>query len=765
MKSKLNLFILLVISVVALFYNFDNCLAGDINGGGANGGAGSLSNYDKGGFHDTDDIGVRMTVYSESGRRVSDSVDIVFSETTKKRLVGYKKPYTTKTNVYISKVDYIAGYSSSWTETDLNSVLIFVNNKYETCADAQCNSKSIPPYLLRENAKYFDSVKSDWENDTSMIKVMNSLNLCSIGGYTCNDNEHYYAILEPTMYVIIGNYPYYGTAYELAYISMKNSGTSMNDNAYNLGKHINNTLPRTLTIHGEESYANFYKNIKINDFCSDSTTCLSYSSNNKMTKNTILTKGVGISVYDWTEPVRTVIPPSKEDITCNVISNINSCGNSEIKEDTRKECIVNNEVYSYVSGCNLYCSDEITSNFSGVYNTFIGNNKLKAIKSGTYLSMAGNSQITIKKTCYQSQSTNECSDVSQAFGVKLNSDYKNNDIYLNVDGYRYSLNGTPSITNNGYDSATITYTYELNPTTNKYISIEEMKGIYSTVDSYKVIDNGVAKIITKKETYGNYSYSLDISNTALNKYHSASTNLTNYKNATSAEYNFENVITINKNGTAVDKYTTGDLNYSCGYVKYDASSSCICAENQCCDSITCEPVECPPSSCVCTGPYGCKNDGKCTPLPEPTGNGETCDPETSTCFPNIVYRPISLVDPFPGIDGTGRLPGDNWNRVVKIDGKYTSLVDFYIKNNRGVSGYEVYNKEPLYVIELDNTKMKAIRTYNKSHDYNDFELSCINGENCISDFLRGRANGFNINLISSGTCKNITNYDFNSCLE
>lgn len=673
--------------------------------------------------------GIRVTIFNSNAQRVSDSVDITINNVSTG--INVKRTYINNT-----KIEHISSDSVTWVDGNLDDVILFNfgNEKLDSWVDTLYNT----------------ALSTDLDSLDNKV-FAKKLNWC-MGNYEqyCSDDT-YYAVVEPTTVIRDGGTSgtlYYGTAYELAF-GFYDKNWIINI----IRKDLPNRIYLDQNLHPSfYSVAGLEKPYIVHNV---------YDNNGRYSKNRILKGGIGIGVFDWSGKK----PNLKEDLTCNVTANINSCGNSEIKEDTRKECIVNNYVYSYVSGCNLYCSDEITSNFSGVYNTFIGNNKLKAIKSGTYLSMAGNSQITIKKTCYQSQTSNECPDASQSFRNKLNSDYKNNDIYLNVDGYRYSLNGTPSITNNGYDSATITYTYELNPTTNKYISIEEMKGIYSTVDSYKVIDNGVAKIITKKETYGNYSYSLDISNTALNKYHSASTNLTNYKNATSAEYNFENVITINKNGTAVDKYTTGDLNYSCGYVKYDASSSCICAENQCCDSITCEPVECPPSSCVCTGPYGCKNDGKCTPLPEPTGNGETCDPETSTCFPNIVYRPISLVDPFPGIDGTGRLPGDNWNRVVKIDGKYTSLVDFYIKNNRGVSGYEVYNKEPLYVIELDNTKMKAIRTYNKSHDYNDFELSCINGENCISDFLRGRANGFNINLISSGTCKNITNYDFNSCLE
>lgn len=135
----------------------------------------------------------------------------------------------------------------------------------------------------------------------------------------------------------------------------------------------------------------------------------------------------------------------------------------------------------------------------------------------------------------------------------------------------------------------------------------------------------------------------------------------------------------------------------------------------------------------------------------------------------IIYRTISLQNPFPSYDADdgnknipsglkigmfndtvkGRYPGSNWNGVLTVKNK--------ILNNRGVDGDAVYNKEPLYTIILDSTKIKAIREYNKNNSYSDFTLNCKknNSTACISIFLRNTE----LNLITGGTCKNATKVD------
>ena len=138
------------------------------------------------------------------------------------------------------------------------------------------------------------------------------------------------------------------------------------------------------------------------------------------------------------------------------------------------------------------------------------------------------------------------------------------------------------------------------------------------------------------------------------------------------------------------------------------------------------------------------------------------DPNESFTVPKIkmIYRPINLNYPFPGKDGNGRTPGLNWN---------IEAINQYITYNRNTGNIEenkpnpdaVYAKEPLYTIKLDSSKIKAIREYNKTHAYDDFELDCTEGTGteCISKFLR------DYDLITSGTCKDVTKDNFYSCAD
>ena len=132
----------------------------------------------------------------------------------------------------------------------------------------------------------------------------------------------------------------------------------------------------------------------------------------------------------------------------------------------------------------------------------------------------------------------------------------------------------------------------------------------------------------------------------------------------------------------------------------------------------------------------------------------------------IIYRPISLINPFPSryIDGgipsfntdniSGRYPGYNWNSV--------KLVEKEILNNRNEKNYNVYNRTPLYIIDLDAASMRNIRDYNENQErfggYSDFTLECKNGGKCLSNkFLRG------IIRMSGGTCRPASSTEFENC--
>lgn len=126
----------------------------------------------------------------------------------------------------------------------------------------------------------------------------------------------------------------------------------------------------------------------------------------------------------------------------------------------------------------------------------------------------------------------------------------------------------------------------------------------------------------------------------------------------------------------------------------------------------------------------------------------------------IIYRTISLENPFPGKniakqvsgfnqDVKGRYPGSNWNSLT--------LVQNEILNNRKVSGSQVYKKEPLYTFVLNSDTIKAIRKYNDTRKaaggYADFTLDCKNNNStaCVSSFVHDRTYG-----LTGGTCENAT---------
>ncbi len=86
----------------------------------------------------------------------------------------------------------------------------------------------------------------------------------------------------------------------------------------------------------------------------------------------------------------------------------------------------------------------------------------------------------------------------------------------------------------------------------------------------------------------------------------------------------------------------------------------------------------------------------------------------------VKFRPIDLVEPFPGNDGLGRMPGWNWQG--------DHVIESVIVNNRGVSGSRVYfDVDPMYTINLNFSNIFEIRGYNRGRDYFDFNLNCRTG--------------------------------------
>ena len=128
-----------------------------------------------------------------------------------------------------------------------------------------------------------------------------------------------------------------------------------------------------------------------------------------------------------------------------------------------------------------------------------------------------------------------------------------------------------------------------------------------------------------------------------------------------------------------------------------------------------------------------------------SGNNRKCIfyPEISNENTDVVFRTISLENPFPARDGGSRIPGINWlnddNNVFQ-----------YITNNRGIRYAEnsddvspdaIYSSgeiEPMYTVTLDTETMIKIRNYNKENSgYVMPSVKCDSeGKQCYSGFLR-----------------------------
>lgn len=136
----------------------------------------------------------------------------------------------------------------------------------------------------------------------------------------------------------------------------------------------------------------------------------------------------------------------------------------------------------------------------------------------------------------------------------------------------------------------------------------------------------------------------------------------------------------------------------------------------------------------------------------------------------IIYRPISLENPFPGktisggiagfnTDVKGRYPGANWNSlsIVKNDILYSR------SNSQASYGSKIYqNEEPLYTFVLNTAIINEIRKYNDTHKYDDFNLDCKKNNSlaCVSAFVHDSS----LSGIVGGTCQyNTSKTNFYKC--
>lgn len=112
---------------------------------------------------------------------------------------------------------------------------------------------------------------------------------------------------------------------------------------------------------------------------------------------------------------------------------------------------------------------------------------------------------------------------------------------------------------------------------------------------------------------------------------------------------------------------------------------------------------------------------------------------------NVIYREIDLYSPFPDTDASNRNTGSNW--CYGSDCKWNNAVSTkYILNNRGVTGEDLYDLEPMYTFIMTPSDIIQIRRYNDENSYTsytgnysgkNYNFKCITGtgRGCRSEYL------------------------------
>lgn len=159
----------------------------------------------------------------------------------------------------------------------------------------------------------------------------------------------------------------------------------------------------------------------------------------------------------------------------------------------------------------------------------------------------------------------------------------------------------------------------------------------------------------------------------------------------------------------------------------------------------CEPDDakiCGGLKCEAEGKPCCENGGSyyCGWV-TPEGK-QVCSGKPS--FAELIYREINPVAAFVNENGGSRSrTGLNWCNAVTVvgDDKLTGANCSTDSENNPVikkviaEGNTLDKENASYVVKLDAQAIDEIRTYNKTHDYSDFELKCAKGF-CYSDFLK-----------------------------
>ncbi len=455
---------------------------------------------------------------------------------------------------------------------------------------------------------------------------------------------------------------------------------------------------------------------------------------------------------------------------------------SYLSNNQSGECILNNSAY-YVgtaNGTKIYCSDSLETSLSGMISNL-------SVKSGTFMPVSSPT-ITVKHNCYftlasnsvKEQYTQKIKDIYSKFtSPSINLNFMNKDYTFNgsgssVDTGTLSTQSQKTVYGNEYYTYSFTTTYTPGYSSSLLNKFVDKKTATGSGDSFGPINgmayNQMSKNInisiptdakgtySAKYTLGSNSYSNDAINYILSN---STTTITNQ---------YDTKKTVECGGTCKIEYSSVSLNC--------ASTGSLIKEifkNGYGSDLSISNTK---DSCKFTMQFSVGSQAECTRAKgnlgtlKATYTKDSCTEKVSfntkvtgadsSCSNNVtvenidikedlVFRPISLSNPFPGSNGKGRSMGSPWTD----DLKKTYITD---RSN-------VYSKKPLYSITLTPSTIKQIRDYNKDTSYDDFNLICSNGEACYSIFLRNYSKIINTNKSNCYNANDRSVNAFNSCAD
>ena len=463
--------------------------------------------------------------------------------------------------------------------------------------------------------------------------------------------------------------------------------------------------------------------------------------------------------------------------------------NKEITNAGRVEYILYNQKYLLNGTQDVYCYNKLETNFSNFVN-----NLPKQTYSGRFIPITSTPNITKTILCYSdnydslSNYREKLKTENSSITVDLNLEMLKNIKYVFSD-FKISSKTVNSIKKNqktiygkGYNSfsAKITYKAESlnknNGNSNfKYVNILNAKGFKDASNyknnTYKTLTSNINIGIpteTPSNTYTN-TINLNIPNDDLlskitdsktySKSFSKNASTSNYCKISYSKKSVSATTCTNAYTNILNKSNKNNLKaYNIKYTGSSATTTQSSKNGTCtfsvifnisekeCNKITGANIK---TNFINTEDYTkIIFDNK-------TSNstiGEACNFDIEVKDYELVFRPISLSDPFPGSNGKGRTPNSKVWTSEKI-GRYIS------------SRKDAYTKKPLYSVTLTSSQIKNIRKYNKNHKYDDFNLKCVGsktGTACYSDFIRTYLN------TNKSVCANTNDQSeksFNSCAD